>query len=145
MRSLFAARTPRRPTPAPPDAAQDTVEAPQAPDAPAREDRLTVTVRRSRSGEVRLLCRPRAQGVSRPSSGGVGLDGDGKVAGGARTLARGEARATRRARVTVRLRLSRTLRSRLRAAGKLVAQADVRFVAKTGPPAARRVTVRFLP
>ena len=45
----------------------------------------------------------------------------------------------------MKLRLSKKLRSRLRTAGKLVAQADVRFFGKTGPPASRRVTVKFLP
>jgi len=131
--------------PAAPDAAQDTVETPPAPDVSAREDRLTVTVRRARSGEVLLLVRAPRAGRVTAIARGRGLDASGRVSGGARTLVRGEARATRRAQVAVKLRLSKRLRSRLRVAGKLVAQADVRFVGKSGPPASRRVTVRFLP
>jgi len=128
-----------------PDAPQDTIEAPQAAEAAPREDKLAVTVRRSRSGEVRLLVRAPRAGTVTVVVRGRGLAASGKATGTARTLARATARATRRSQVTVRVRLSRKLRSRLRIAGKLVAQADVRFAGKTGNPASRRVTVRFLP
>ncbi len=132
--------------PAPPDAAQDTIETPDAPDAPAREDRLTVTVRRSQAGQVVLLVRaPRAGRVATVVRGrrarlereGLRQRADarpGRDAGDTSRTGHGEAEA-----------FPATTRSRLRIAGKLVAQADVRFVAKTGPPAARRVTVKFLP
>lgn len=132
------------PEPPAPDPAE--VPAPATPAAPAsRVLKLAVRAKPGRRGVVVLTVRAPAAGRLTAVARGRLVGASGRPTGAARRLASRTSRVARRGTVTVRLVLNRTLRPTLRAAGKLVGQAEVRLTGSGDRTWERRVTVEFRP
>ena len=91
-----------------------------------------LVVRIPAAGSLTAVARGRVPGAS------------GRLTGAARRLAARTVRV-RRGSLTVKLEIARALRPRLRAAGRIVGQAEVRLAAADGRAWERRVTVAFRP
>lgn len=120
---------------------------PAEPAAPAgaTPGRLTVRAKPGRRGIVVLTVQAPAAGRLSAVARGRLPGPSGKPSGPARRLSTRTARVTRRSSVTLRLVIGRALRGRLRSAGKLVGQAEVRLAGSGGRVWERRVTVEFRP
>jgi len=108
-----------------------------------RPGRLRVTVRRGRSGEVRLEVVAPAAGILEATVRGRLPNAEGRPQGRPRRLAAVERTVRRRGRLTLRIPLARSLRSRLRRARRLQGQAELLFETRDGRLFERRVTVVF--